>query len=569
MDRLLALTVAGDAPTVGHMIGSLLGGIGLFLLGMILMTDGLKTAAGDALRRVLLRFTGGPFRAMLSGATITALVQSSSATTLTTIGFVSAGILTFQQAVGVIFGSNLGTTSTGWLVSLLGFKVSISSYALPMVGIGALLNLLGRGRLRALGLALAGFGLIFVGIDQLQTAMAAVATKIDPSMFPKDSLGGRLALVGIGIAMTVVMQSSSAAVATTLAALHSQAIGLEQAAALVIGQNIGTTVTAGIAAIGASNAAKRTALAHALFNALTGVVAFLVLPLFVKLTLWVADDLDGAAGGGDAAVALAVFHTLFNVLGVALLLPFVGPFAAWVSRLVPDRSVSLTRYLDSSVGQIGSVGVEVALRTARDIGAAVTDLLQRQAAGTPAPDGLATFEAVKAAIAETRRFLAQVRSSPDVASEYRRHLDALHTLDHLEELAEAAATPPPPVSLTDGGEAVRARVVETLAGALSWMTEVRPDPPLAESAEVAAEATRTVLSERRRVLAETAAGRCDPELADVKIGRLRWLERVARHLSRSLHHLAGQTEADAGEPQAPSGEGSPTVPEPASPRTPV
>lgn len=172
------------------MIGSLLGGIGLFLLGMILMTDGLKTAAGDALRRVLLRFTGGPFRAMLSGATITALVQSSSATTLTTIGFVSAGILTFQQAVGVIFGANLGTTSTGWLVSLLGFKVSIASYALPMVGVGALLNLLGRGRLRAAGLALAGFGLIFVGIDQLQSAMAVVATRIDPSMFPRDTFGG-------------------------------------------------------------------------------------------------------------------------------------------------------------------------------------------------------------------------------------------------------------------------------------------------------------------------------------------------------------------------------------------
>jgi hypothetical protein len=238
-----------------------------------------------------------------------------------------------------------------------------------------------------------------------------------------------------------------------------------------------------------------------------------------------------------------------------------------VSRLVPDRSVSLTRYLDSSVGQIGSVGVEVALRTARDIGAAVTDLLERQAAGTPAPDGLATFEAVRAAIAETRRFLAQVRSSPDVESEYRRHLDALHTLDHLEELAEAAATPPPPVSLTERGEAVRARVVVALVGARSWMAEVHPEPPLAESAEVAAEATRTVLSERRRLLAETAAGRCDPELADVKIGRLRWLERVARHLSRALHHLSGQTEADAEGPQAPAGEGSPTGPEPASPRT--
>lgn len=120
------------------MIGSMLGGVGLFLLGMILLTDGLKTAAGDALRKALARFTGGRFSALVSGATLTAMVQSSSATTLATIGFVSAGILTFEQAVGVIFGANLGTTSTGWLVSLLGFKVSVAAFALPLVGVGAL-----------------------------------------------------------------------------------------------------------------------------------------------------------------------------------------------------------------------------------------------------------------------------------------------------------------------------------------------------------------------------------------------------------------------------------------------
>jgi len=241
----------------------MLGGIGLFLLGMILMTDGLKTAAGNALRKALARFTGGPLSALLSGATLTALVQSSSATTLATIGFVSAGILTFEQAVGVVFGANLGTTSTGWLVSLLGFKVSIAAFALPMVGAGALANLLGRGRWRAAGLAVAGFGLIFVGIDQLQVGMAGLATRLDPSMLPGDNLAGRLALVGLGVLMTVVMQSSSAAVATTLAALHAGTIGLDHAAALVIGQNVGTTVTAGLAAIGASTAARRTALAHA------------------------------------------------------------------------------------------------------------------------------------------------------------------------------------------------------------------------------------------------------------------------------------------------------------------
>lgn len=172
------------------MLALLLGGIGLFLLGMTLLTDGLKVLAGDALRRVLARFTGGPTRAMLSGAALTALIQSSSATTLATIGFVSAGLLTFQQAVGLVFGANLGTTSTAWLVSLLGLKLSVSAVALPLVGVGALARLLARDRWAAAGTALSGFGLVFVGIDTLQAGMADLAAQIDPEALPGASLGG-------------------------------------------------------------------------------------------------------------------------------------------------------------------------------------------------------------------------------------------------------------------------------------------------------------------------------------------------------------------------------------------
>ncbi|MBA3886586.1 MAG: Na/Pi cotransporter family protein [Acidobacteria bacterium] len=264
------------------MIPALAGGIGLFLLGMILLTDGLKAAAGDALRRLLAHFTGGPIKALLSGAAVTAVVQSSSATTLTTIGFVSAGLLTFPQAVGVIFGANLGTTSTGWIVSLLRLKLNIGRVALPLVAVGAMMRLLTPGRTAAVGLALAGFGLIFVGIDMLQVGMAGLALRLDPGALPGGTVAGRLLLVGVGIVMTIIMQSSSAALATTLTALASGTIDLQQGAALVIGQNVLTTMTAGLAAIGASVPAKRTALAHILFNVFTGVAAFAVLPVMLR-----------------------------------------------------------------------------------------------------------------------------------------------------------------------------------------------------------------------------------------------------------------------------------------------
>ncbi|MCG3153655.1 MAG: hypothetical protein DKINENOH_00245 [bacterium] len=401
------------------MILDLLGGIGLFLLGMILLTDGLKAVAGDALRRVLSRFVRGPFSALLSGATVTMLVQSSSATTLTTIGFVSAGLLTFPQAVGVLFGANLGTTSTGWIVAVLGLKISVGKLALPLIGIGALLRLLTRDRLAAGGLALAGFGLIFVGIDTLQAGMAHLAERFDPSQLPGETFSGRLLLVAMGIAMTVVMQSSSAAVATTLTALHGGAIDLTQAAALVVGQNVGTTVTAGLACIGAATAAKRTALAHILFNVITGVVALAILPHFVRLADALAHGLEAQPG----ALALATFHTVFNVLGVLLLLPWTRGYARLIERLVPERGPALTRRLDATVATVAPVAIEATRLTLREIALVLSEYLQNLLQGRPSRD---TLEPAGRALDETRKFLGRIRSDPETKSEHQRHIDTLH-----------------------------------------------------------------------------------------------------------------------------------------------
>lgn len=514
-------------------IANVLGGIGLFLLGMILMTDGLKSLAGEALRGVLARFTGSPTSALLTGAFVTALVQSSSATTLATIGFVSAGLLAFPQAVGVVFGANVGTTSTSWLVSTIGLKVNVSTVALPLVGIGALAKLLGKRRAASFGMALAGFGLVFVGIDTLQLGMAGLAHHFDPSMFPGDTLRGRLLLVLVGVGMTVVMQSSSAAAATTLAALHAGALGLPQAAALVIGQNLGTTVTAGIASIGASPSAKRTALAHVLFNGITGVVAFAILPVFVA----VVDRGTERAGGGDDTTSLAAFHTAFNVLGVLILMPFVRRFSAFVERVVPDRGSSLIRHLDPTVVSVPAVAVEAARRALREVAARFADaaLAWIRTAARPPREFL---DEMRAGLEEIRRFLGLLRAQETTAGARDHHLSALHALDHLDRMLD----------LLEGPEAVLPGdepALEPLTGELE-----RTWPPLLELlrrggvalpthgvSEASAHIAERFIAGRAEVLAAAASGEVPTDVALARIDAMRWLDRAAYHVARSAVHL--------------------------------
>lgn len=516
------------------MVANVLGGIGLFLLGMILMTDGLKSLAGDALRGVLARFTGSPFTALLTGAGVTALVQSSSATTLATIGFVSAGLLQFPQAVGVIFGANVGTTSTSWLVSILGLKLNIAAAALPLVGIGALAKLLGKGRASSLGITLAGFGLVFVGIDTLQVGMAALSKHFDPSMFPGNTVTGRLLLVLIGLAMTVVMQSSSAAAATTLTALHAGAIGLPQAAALVIGQNLGTTVTAGVASIGASASAKRTALAHVLFNAITGVVAFAILPVFVHTV----DALTERFHGTDDTMSLAVFHTAFNVLGIAILMPFIRRFSLFVERVVPERGSPLVRHLDPSVVTLPAVAVEAGRRALREVAASVLDqahglLTERQ---QPSRDKL--DEATRALV-DIRRFFGLIRGDGTTDLVRKRHLSALHALDHLDRLCEA---------MEEAADAASAAADEELAGMVGELaTALEPllellgrggtTLPTAGLARTNEHVAKAFLDGRTQALEKSARGELETEVALARIDAMRWLDRVSYHVARLAVHL--------------------------------
>lgn len=516
-------------------IGTIIGGIGLFLLGMILMTDGLKALAGDALRSVLARFTRNRFSAIAAGASVTAVVQSSTATSLATIGFVSAGLLTFQNAAGVIIGANLGTTSTGWLVSLLGLKLSLGNILLPVIGVGALAKLLGKGRLAQAGMSLAGFGVIFVGIDVLQAGMKELSSVFNPADFPQATLGGRALLVLIGLIMTVIMQSSSAAVATTLAALAGGTIDVEQAAALVIGQNVGTTVTAAIASIGASPAAKRTALVHVVFNVGTGIVAFVILPWFTWAVAEVAED----GLGGDHALTIAAFHTAFNMLGALLFVPVLPQLSRTIERVVKIKGPRLTRDLDASLLNVPPLAIEAARRTLKTGGVELFEYLAAHLRADAAAPGDDLLDELDVALDETRRFLAKV-PPPDVQGyEFHRQISTMHAIDHLERLT---------AECREKVRLANARKDETLQGTCNDLaalldllaTQIRE--PLIEPDVERAQAFSLRLADERRtarpaILEATAARRIDPDQALAELAAQRWLDRLAYHVWRASHHL--------------------------------
>jgi len=304
------------------------GGLALFLLAMQMMTEGLKSFAGGGLKQLLGRFTSSPLKGVLAGLLVTGLVQSSSAVTVATIGFVNAGLLSLRQALGVVYGTNVGTTITGWLVSLVGFGFRIETFALPILAAGVALRLASSDkRRRGLGEALAGFGLFFLGLAILKDAFGSLAGSYGTTVAGSANGSSLLTFLLIGFVATVLTQSSSAAIAIILTAASGGVIGIEPAAIAVIGANLGTTSTATVAVLRATPSAKRLAVGHILFNLITGVVALSLLPLLMWVVGLLAHMLELE---GSPAVALALFHTVFNVLGVMIMLPL----GKWLTNLL-------------------------------------------------------------------------------------------------------------------------------------------------------------------------------------------------------------------------------------------
>lgn len=327
-------------------LGTLAGGLGMFLLGVSMITDGLKLAAGNALRDILGRSTRTAGRGLLSGFMLTSMVQSSSAVTIATIGFANAGLLGIHQALSIVLGATVGTTMTGWLVAIVGFQFKISAFAMPLLGIGMIMRLVGASsKTGAMGEALAGFGLFFIGIDFLRMAFEGVAAQVDLTALSPEGFGGLLLYVGMGIIMTMLTQSSSATVAITLTALSSGIMLFPAAAAMVIGATIGTTSTSALSVIGATPNARRVAAGHVCINSFSALIGIVLLPGVLWLSThdtWLHDY---------PALAIAVFHTVFNLIGVLLMKPALSRLSHWLESRFISRAEELGRphYIDSNV----------------------------------------------------------------------------------------------------------------------------------------------------------------------------------------------------------------------------
>src|SRR5215467_9257201 len=425
---------------------SVLGGVGLFLLGMSVMTAGLKGLAGSRLRTVLSKAAATPLSGAFWGAVVTLIVQSSSATTMTTIGLVSAGLLTFPQGLGLVFGANVGTTGTGWLIALIGVRVSLTAAALPMIFVGAMIKLLGRGRVSAAGESLAGFALVLFGLTTLQQGMGGLAEQLHPADLPAvfgpgvswwSSVFGALALIVFGLVMTAVMQSSTAAIAVTLSAHFAGAVALDQACALIIGQNIGTATSSAMAAIGASSTAKRLALAYILFKLIAALIALALFPVTMPLLLRASKTID-------SVTLSAAYHTAYNVVGVAVLLPLIDRFTRLVERILPERGSPLTRCLDRAALVTPLAAEEAVRRTvARSLGTLCGSIGQALTATNPGTSVRARKDAFSVteasdALRQAQEFMAEAGGPPESEEEQERLTSTLHALDHASRLAEVA-----------------------------------------------------------------------------------------------------------------------------------
>lgn len=524
-------------PPAGGALLNAAGGLGLFLLGMSLMTEGLRSLAGGRLRQGLLRFTRSPWSGAFSGALATALLQSSSATTLATVGFVSAGLLSFQASLGIIFGANIGSTGLGWLVALLGIKLNLGQLMLPLLLVGAGLRLLGRGRQAQLGLALAGFALLFIGIGALQQAMAGQGLLLDPARFDAATPLGRLQLLLLGLLTTVITQSSGAGVATTLAAMAAGAIALPQALALVIGMDVGTTITAILAALGASLSARRTAAGHVVFNLFTAALAFVLLPLY----LWGLEQWWPALARDDPEFALTAFHTGFNILGVLLVLPFTLPFATLIRRLMPPEG-------NSSVDALGDTPPPDAAQAIREAEAALNqtfvtllDLLRRGLSAGASRRQPQQLTVLQADLDRVELFLDQIHLSGLTEPQGKHLVHLLHGLDHLQRLHERCEEEPERLR-TVATSAALAKERQTLQRTVERMIPLSLERQWKEAADAARHCARKfqrrVDDFRDAVLDRVAAGELDVDGGTAQMEGMRWLRRVSQHLQGIGSHLA-------------------------------
>jgi len=365
----------------------IIGALGFFIYGMKVMSDGIQKVAGSKMRNILSSMTSNRFLGIITGFLITALLQSSSATTVMTVSFVNAGLLSLVESIGVIMGANIGTTITAWLISILGFKVKISTIALPIIAIGFPLMFSKKTNLKAWAEVLIGFALLFMGLDELKHAVPDL--KQNPSFlsflanYADQGYISTIIFIGVGTILTLVVQSSSAAMALTLVMCFEGYIPFELAAAMVLGENIGTTITANLAALVANVHAKRAARAHFIFNVFGVVWMIIAFPFFINfidqyMTEYMGmSPLNPVDKSATVPLGLSIFHTTFNIFNVVLLVGFVPFMSKIATSLVKSKGDADEEFKLDYISAAGIAIPEVAILEAKKEVAKFGDVTMR------------------------------------------------------------------------------------------------------------------------------------------------------------------------------------------------
>ena len=395
-------------------------GVAIFLFGMLSLEEGFRAFTGGTLERILRRTTSSTWKSLMFGIVSTTAMQSSSLVSVITISFLSAGLITLGAGIGIIFGANLGTTTGAWLIAGFGLKVDIAAYAMPMLAFGVILIFQSSKTLKGIGYILAGLGFLFLGIAYMKDGFESFKSTIDLSQFAVAGYPGLFLFTAIGIFATVVMQSSHATLVLIITALAAGQITYENALALAIGANVGTTITAILGSMSANEAGKRLAAAHLLFNVVTGLIAILIIYQLIELIDWVASDIGIAAD--DYTLKLAVFHTIFNLLGITVMLPFIGIMVTTLEKIIPEKKpeIDQPKYLTASSAEFPNTAIE-ALRkeSTRVYDAALRIIID--ALGFKKTDVFSETDLMQIASAQTRVHRL------DIDAVYGRHIKGIYS----------------------------------------------------------------------------------------------------------------------------------------------
>ena len=415
-----------------------LGGIALFMYGMQLMGDGLQKAAGAKLQKILEAMTGVLAMGILLGAVVTAVLQASGATTVMTVGLVNAGLLTLKQGFGIIMGANIGTTMTAQLIA---FK--LSDYITILIFIGFLMQLLARkSRTKYLGQVMLGFGILMLGMDMMGKAVMPLRNYSGFVHFIEVFSSNPLLGIGIGMIMTVLIQSSSATIGILIAMAGQGLIPLEGAIPVLLGDNIGTCITAVLASLRANLTAKRVAAAHVMFNVIGSIIFVILMPFFIKFVLLVSPD-------GDIARQIANAHSAFNILNTLLFMPFVNPFIKLVEKIVPGKAEIISMrpvYLDKNMLNTPSIAISLAVKEVVRMG----ELARKDV--RLGMEAIQSFDAdkvkyvlehepvVDALERDITDYLTQMSSSEMSESLTTRHTGLLHACTDIERIGDHGET---------------------------------------------------------------------------------------------------------------------------------